>query len=513
MNAPPLRLTDRQIEGLLRARSADADASLLGEIMAATRDVPQRRARWGALPLDQRRYVVLIAAALLTALLIGGTLAVGAGLIRLPWLQDDRRDTILSPLAGPVANCWRSLPDGVALIVLDSAESSQLTVYEDGLAITGFPADWGAQAAVSLDGSWSQRRLAADGLQRLIDATTGTLPSCQTFESASNMEIHARLGGGMYSIRLGSDILETRLTSPAQAAAAQGLVDRFADADLGLSASDWAEPAWNPYTPDRWRFWLRFNPADDPGFPLADSIRLPDGSPLGDFGVEQPPEPESTAARCAVTDETDARAIAEILTSAGGRPDDLGSGDPYWYFTAGGPDQMLTIELVGLLPHQPDCQSQLGAAATPTPAPAPSAPAGEPMPLADACDYVPAALVQDVIGPIEGETEHYPGWSDDWAFCWQPVEGDGLAIAAIRRPVAGDRAAAQAQSLFGAEGFTTEQIGGRDVFVRSCGLPEAQCRATIAISVEPHFVVLMWSSEATLRELAELVIQELVTSN
>ena len=463
---------------------------------------------------------VAIALALVALLIITIGIAVVGGLLRID--RNDPDDGNPFALAGPVANCDQTLPEGVLVRVIDSTDQIQLTVYEDGLVVSGFPTDWGTSAAVGLDGSWSQRRLTPDGVQLLIDALTSSLPSCQSFESAGHFDIRARAGPGVHSIGLGGSVLETRVTTPAQAASVDDIVARLEDPDLGLPAGSW-EDGWHSYVPERWRFSLQFHGPTDRGLPRSDGIVLPDGSDLRSFGAELPIDSMDPSAapqglsmlRCAVTNSEEARAMEAILTAAGGSPEDYGG----WSFTNGEQvgelggfplHNLVSITVAGLLPHEPDCLTEVPGA-TPTPAPGPSIPADEPAPLADACDYIPAALVSEVIGPINGDTEHYPGWSTDWAFCWHPVEPGGLAIGASRRPLPADRAADQARALFGDVGFSSEQIAGHDVFFNGCESTEGQCRASVAISVAPHFVVITWEpgSKATLRQLAEGLIKAL----
>ena len=95
-----IHLTDREIERFLRARSAAPDIGLFEEIMAATRAIPQARPRWRLAP-QSPRLTILWAALLLTALLVGATLA-GAGLLRLPWPTDRDQTNLLLP--------WQPLP-------------------------------------------------------------------------------------------------------------------------------------------------------------------------------------------------------------------------------------------------------------------------------------------------------------------------------------------------------------------------------------------------------------------
>jgi hypothetical protein len=214
--------------------------------------------------------------------------------------------------------------------------------------------------------------------------------------------------------------------------------------------------------------------------------------------------------RCAFVGAEEARAIAAILTDAGGSlPDAPASG---WYFStdASTPGGTVGVYAVGLLPHEyeQDCLTAIvGPEPSPSPEPPPPTPATGPVPFADACDYVPASLIEEVIAPLDGEIEHTPGWNPDWAMCWHPVVQDGLPIFTSRRSIPAERANDQATILFGEGGFLVEQIGGHEVFFSTCDPSDGQCRAAVAISAEPHFVVITWPSQAELRQLAEGLIQ------
>jgi hypothetical protein len=75
--------TDRDIERLLHLRAADPDTMLLQDILAASEALPQR-GRWFGTRSERRRLLAILTTAVLVALVVGGTLSVGAGLIRPP---------------------------------------------------------------------------------------------------------------------------------------------------------------------------------------------------------------------------------------------------------------------------------------------------------------------------------------------------------------------------------------------------------------------------------------------
>ena len=98
---------------------------------------------------SSRRGVVLVAAALLTALLVGGAVAVGAGLLKLPWLPDEVPDThtrlsAVSPELLKPTPCDQTLAESVLLSVVISGPSGppmQTLVYESGMALVSLEFD------------------------------------------------------------------------------------------------------------------------------------------------------------------------------------------------------------------------------------------------------------------------------------------------------------------------------------------------------------------------------------
>jgi hypothetical protein len=498
-----VHLTDRDIERLVQARSSARDWRLLEDILAATRGMPQERPRSALIP-QSRRMTILWAAVLVTALMVGLTVAVGSGLLPLPW-PTDGEDTDFGPLAGPITNCHRPLPDGVVLTVVHFQDAWQLTVYEDGRVLKGHPVGWGVGTENSLEGTWQQRRLTMTGADNLVGAIRSALPDCRQIEADGIIDIQARVGGAPYAVRIGQDVIETRVTTAAESAAAQEIAQALDAQDLGLARGDWTDSSWSPYMPVRWQVWLRFMPSDDPGWASGDTVVLPGEASLSTFGSEAEEGEPGGVGRCAVVGFEGAREIARILTDAGGRPPpELGPPDGHWFFTVGD-SEAVQVSVVGLLPHEPDCVSASNALPTPTPAPAPSLAPGDVAPLASACDYLPASAIR-----TEGR-EDRPGWSEDWSFCWYPLTDEGLYIASARRPTPAARAAEQAASLFGEEGLTADQVGGHDVFLNGCARSGEQCRAALALSVEPHFVVVVWrAGEADmLRRVAELIVENL----
>ncbi|HET6744808.1 MAG TPA: hypothetical protein VFH90_03055, partial [Candidatus Limnocylindria bacterium] len=92
-------MTEREFEQRLRGYYR-AEVEGAGRMPAELREnvwaIPDRMPATAGL-FQSRRAVVLFAAAMLTALLVGGAIAIGAGLLRLPWERDDPPTIIARP--------------------------------------------------------------------------------------------------------------------------------------------------------------------------------------------------------------------------------------------------------------------------------------------------------------------------------------------------------------------------------------------------------------------------------
>jgi Tol biopolymer transport system component len=149
MSAKPFRLTDEQIERLLRRRASPPSPALLGEILAAAEATPQRRTTpWGPIVIERRTLAILAAALLLAAL--AGAIAVGSGIVR-PWPGPD---------AG-YRNGEMVAVSGCRLVTIDpeSGDPPELFGEPPGCTRTGpsaYPAGyWVGPVAWSADGSRS----------------------------------------------------------------------------------------------------------------------------------------------------------------------------------------------------------------------------------------------------------------------------------------------------------------------------------------------------------------------
>ena len=137
-------MTEREFEQRLRAfyraeAARPVPADLWDEVLAISEQMPRRA------PIETRRgFVLLAAAAMLAALLVAGAIAIGFGLVKVPWLPDDDANPLSglsSEILGPLA-CDPWLPAGLAMLVEthDQPGSNgpiEIFVYEDGRVFRG----------------------------------------------------------------------------------------------------------------------------------------------------------------------------------------------------------------------------------------------------------------------------------------------------------------------------------------------------------------------------------------
>jgi hypothetical protein len=533
-------MTDREFDQRLRAFYRD-EVELAGRVpdqlresvLAIPDDVMDRAGLLGP-----RRRVVLLAAAMLTALLVGGAIALGSGLFRLPWLSEDRITTIAfwqsfqTDEVIPVA-CDQTLPDGLLLSVEPQVERGELDyfrpwlyLYDDGLVLSR-EGD-GRSAPIS----WSQRHLSPEGVQRILAAVeeTGLRDCLGVGTETPPLEVKAKTGGGVVAIGLGSAGL--RVVTPAELEAATDLADRLGatltqtarSPDLGVPRAGWIEPAWQPYAPDRWEILISHFKGD-PGVsyqegPWADLV-LPDGSTFLTFGSSVPVPAEVDARRhggqvaeyrCRVV----GRDEVETMTAFLGEPVAM---DPatnegswqYWDRPRGGEGVAI---LVSPLPrHEPGCVVRVGLEPRRFEgAPPPDASGGDLIDGLLACDYLPETPLTWYRG------DEHADFGGGWAACSYPPGG---WVFASRHEFSSAEALLAVETLFGIDGFTTDRIAGRTVYFNACveggdGPPVVvlrSCTPAVAISAEPHFVIVVPSVgqavTGNLRHLAESLIQRL----
>lgn len=175
-------MTEREFEQRLRAfyraevESAGPAADQLRDgVWAIPDEMPTRSDLFGT-----RRFVVLAAAAMLTVLLVGGAIAVGAGLLR--WLDLDPSPSVPRPLIW-VAQDESDVPGGTYVLDVDPSLRVTFTlpvgwerVRNDGLL-------WGQTKWITLmvvdnvylDGCRLQRRLMDPPVGRTVDSLAAAI--------------------------------------------------------------------------------------------------------------------------------------------------------------------------------------------------------------------------------------------------------------------------------------------------------------------------------------------------
>jgi len=465
----------------------------------AVRGLPGQRSGAPAM-----RMVILLAALLVIATL--AAVAVGA------LLRTDRNEPNLFTFLGPIGECNEvELPEGVALTVRSHAASdpgpppAELTIYDDGLAIQGLSAYWGGSFN-TIDATWSERRLNQEAVAPLIESLTGSLPSCRTFANDNYTMIIARSGGDIWSISIGPDLaFETRIAPDQETAAVAALLSRLADPDLALPASDWAGDGWTESVPRRWRISVSTSPNTERNYPSAEGLVMPGGSTLRDFGADRS-ETDATGARCVVVSAAEAADVASVLTAA----TDSADGEVGWLWSFADDEGYVHLTMAGLLPHEPECETDPPSGAGETPPAAPTAPATDEGVFGDACDYLDPLAVGAALGEM-GDVEHHVAGRDDWHMCWYPIAGSSaVVLTSGRRSVPAEHAAEQARLLLGENGLV-EEIAGRRVYFNACTDAEKGCRSAVAVAADPHFVVVTWigGDRDTLRTFAEHIVQAL----
>lgn len=492
-------MIDHELEEILQtrfrregARAGAAPAALYASVSSIPETTPYGIVR------NPTRRVLLLAAAIIVTLTVGGALAVGSGLIRLPnppdFLPGPPADELSTVLVQPLA-CDLTLDDDLVLqmsVVDSTGKPAQLTVDDDGWVIRG-PEPWLPEEGIP----WEQRRMTAEGLARLLaDVQASGLRDCIRVPGPGPTAVSARLGDDVVVMGFGGWWVRT--PSPAELDGGDLLASRFNDPDLGARADEWVDAEWLPFEPDRSQIiLLRFEGSVPCCWTSGDyqdvawrEMTLPDGSTFITVGATHPddPPPDYVETRCHVIPAADRDAWVEAF----GEPADPAH---FFWMLADGSHGGLQITMTPLLPHDPGC---LG-----TPDPAPRENLIEDLRV---CDLVPESA----------------GWGDGflledhgggWAACeyYPPRSRIGGWVFVSRHPVTAEEAPAVAAHQFG-YGLTTDEVAGRPVYLNACVEPTEDCSAGIAISADPYFVIVVpdrHSPPDELRALAALLIGSL----
>ena len=489
-------MIDRELEQILHtrfrseaARAGSAPAALSASVLGIPDRIPYGAAR------NPTRRVLLLAATVLLTMVVGGAVAIGSGLIRLPQPPDilpgPRVDAISTALVQPLA-CDLTLDDDLALETKFSDSSgrpAQLTVDTDGWVVRG-PEPWLPEEGIP----WEQRMLTTGGLTRLLaDVESSGLRDCIQVPGPGPTSVSARLGDAVVAMGFGGWSLRT--PTETELDAGEILAARFNDPDLGAASDEWVDPAWRPYEPDRMQLMLHqflsipccWMPGDYDIVEWED-VTLPDGSTYLTVGGTYPPPPEAsglTETRCLVIPAADRETWIEALGEPDG-PDHL-----FWMFANGEGGAGWQVMMTPLLPSDSECQG------FPDPSPRQNLIEG-----LDVCALVPESAAWGNGRPLD---DH--GWG--WASCEYYPAAVPAWVFASRHPVTTEEAPAVAANQFG-EGFTTDEVAGHPVYLNSCVEPDPDCSAAIALSAAPYFVILVPEEQNTPERLlawAEMVIE------
>jgi hypothetical protein len=522
-------MTEHELELRLRDyyRLEVADDGAPGFLRSTVTAIPETVP---ASPFQGRRgLVLLIAAALLAALLVGTAIGVGTGLIDLsrtvnllpspsesaaPYALTAHTFTTAASIEGcnysgempegMVASLWTSVPVGS-----QGTGLKLFSVLDGGLVLIA-PEDAPPEQA------WIQRRLTEPGLNELLDALVQPdLPSCRPYNLGDATPrafiLSVQVSEGVYTMQLlpAGDPLEAHLTTPAQAATINDLLGRLQGPDLGLAPAAWADASWTPYVSQTWELAVDVTGDVGPGPLLTDALKLPDGTPLLQAGEADPTAQDRgvASARCAMVDSATANAVLAQLPPKA--PGNAGS----WDFA----NATVIVE-----PTLPGAQCPTQADVTPSPPQEPSttAPSGT-----DVCAFLSADAAQQVLGDPKLATSSQT-WTnaglDGWSGCIYgseytspgmggPHDNRQGTLLLDLQAVPGDQAEALARGLFGSENTTAVEIAGHPVFSNGCDPQTDQfgCNPSVAISVEPDFLVLEWAggSQDDLLALATALIQ------
>jgi hypothetical protein len=505
-------MTDHELEQRLRAwyRAEVGDEAAPAALRASLAEVADvaPAGRY----YDRRTLVLLAAAAMLAVAAIGSALAIGSGLIDLPW----REDSSLTPIYG-TGWCEPALADGVVLTFQSDerptfSDLPRYVVYEDGRVLrldssaTAVDLPFGVHRK-----GWSQRNLTPEGLEQLLGSARAIDGSgCEAIyigdTGYQEYALTTRTGEVVDQVMFGTGLFQSGASDPAKMAAATDLARQFAEPDLGLSPSGWNDSDWLPWVAER--FIVTTVMYADGGGPSSDAwdVELPDGSTPRTFGETVPGLEDLGIViwRCGIISAGQADGFVAAFDAAAmavkfSVPETHG----YLDFGDGG---QFSIEAA--LPDETDCQVRARALGIPM------APQDIPLPDPEVADVSACDLV-------EGESfwvDEPDYGTDGWALCYQ-ISGSDQVYSRMS-PTSATQALELVRLEFGQDGYVSDRIAGRTVYLNECVQSVIPCAPAIAISADPYYIVIRLAQtdppptpqidfEARLRELAELVIHNL----
>lgn len=449
-----------------------------------------------ALPLSRRLQLVLAAGLLLA--LATGALAVGSGLLHLPWQTRVLPTEPSAFVSG--GTCDADVP---GLIRMGDAI---LAVHQPGLNIS-LGAD-GHLVTITTntppypapDATYTDQQLTPSGIAKVAARVraAGISSGCRStnLQGMGDGAVFLRVDGKTSGIWWNAG---PRRATAAESTAIDALLRDLRDPARWLTADDLVDRRPEAFTPGTWLLDTVVMGDSTPGAggTGADQVALPGGAALGSFGEIVSVDTQNPATeRCALLTNDEADTLMRSLQEAGAYRTD-GPDSASWEIDEAGSweiSALPTTDYMVMLRVVPqggsDCRRVLAEWGQPTPKPVPTPKPLPPGNLArvDACSLLPTdwtgtnpigAVAFDVQSPVCAAI--LPGSETDWYVdtVTVTVRGAGTTIEDARH---------WAAILFG-QGLTEQVIAGRTAWFNACATEDLGCQAAVAVSQGPYFYV------------------------
>jgi hypothetical protein len=468
---------------------------------------------------------LLLVAALLVALFVGGVVAVGTGL-RLPWTSDQ---SIVGPGA---AGCPSDLPASqlLELVVNEDGYADPddewgptagfiVRVYDDGLLLTAGHGRTVEQIRAG-DSGMTARRLSPTGIRLILEAAEQDALGSGCHDRWADIPERALSvrgdDGGVARVAWGRGSDFIRQMTDEELVAAERLVERLRDLESWLPDEAWVDATPRPYVPDRWLVNVQLPDlvglADPEGardrqlsLPDANEIVLPEGVTLLAIGAPYE-EPDGAAApgqpglhgRCAVIGADAARSLSDAIADAGAV-----AFNQSWWLRFG--SDRVAVAIRPMLPTDDGCTARMLGLVEP------AGPSSSPLPQAsgdlasvDPCGFVSEGSMRTAIEvpagrPIAitdrtalGEMGRFGPEFLVCSYHLGEIWDDPSTVVHVRTSsTETDAARALAYEILGG-GAIEEAVADRRVWHNGCDYSmTAECTPAIAISVEPYFIVVI----------------------
>ena len=511
-------MSDERLIGALRAldRPVDVDPAF-GDALYAVLEGEYARRR-----LLRPRLTLLLVAALLVALVVGGVLAVGSGLLRLPWPSD----RFLIPTG--TASCPTDLSDGqlLELIVNEDGFADPgdawgptagfvVRMYDDGLLLTAGHGRTVEQIRAGESGM-TARRLSSTGARLILEAAEQDALGSGCHDRWADiperfLAVRGDDGGGSRAAwGRGNYIRE--MTDEEQRAA-ERLVDRLRDPELWLPPEAWVDATPRPYVPDRWLVNVQLPETNgDPegalgrqlSLPNAEDTILPGGTPLlalgGPYqesdGAAAPGQP-GLQGRCTVVAADVARSFTEAFIDAGA----VAFNQNWWFRYE---SDAVGVDLRPMLPGDEGCTVRaLGLVEPPGPSPSPLLQASGDQAMVDPCGFLSEVNVrtamevpadQPIVITDQTARGGFDRFGPQYRVCSYRLGQDWDDPSTVVYVRTWSTSATQARAIaheFLGESAVEDAVEDLVFWRNGCemGLTYG-CTPAIAFSIEPYFIVI-----------------------